>query len=399
MVVPPTSEIKSTMEQKKLSFKECTLACYDIKTHKTLPKAAFIVQLGEPVNISNTKSDASFEKPPETFEISVQIEVDQLEPHLRSEVSRQGSQAFNSILRAALSSSLVIQTYAIGWDPQTMYGLARVPVEHSYDILKRSGPNGIYIKEKIRDGVKAQCNFALIHSSHLKDKTFTDVLEQATSLPHYGGVHRSNTGSKSFRFQANGIEQARRKLCKDDMFTDDNISIITNQYHQVQGLPMGTSSAAVQQVVEDRIQHMEKRVMDKVNDLVDDLRSCLQSDINKINSQSSTNSSDQSKILQHVDGLLSQMRQEHDNSVKQIAVRQDASEKNVEGNIKALRDNHDSTQSQLTANTEQLNAMSTHLQELRQQQSSMEAKILQAISAQARPPRKNGRDDNGDVSL
>ena len=233
------------MEQKKLSFKECTLACYDIKTHKTLPKAAFIVQLGEPVNISNTKSDASFEKPPETFEISVQIEVDQLEPHLRSEVSRQGSQAFNSILRAALSSSLVIQTYAIGWDPQTMYGLARVPVEHAYDILKRSGPNGIYIKEKIRDGVKAQCNFALIHSSHLKDKTFTDVLEQATSLPHYGGVHRSNTGSKSFRFQANGVEQARRKLCKDDMFTDDNISIITNQYHQVQGLPMGTSSAAV----------------------------------------------------------------------------------------------------------------------------------------------------------
>ena len=163
--------------------------------------------------------------------------------------------------------------------------------------------------------------------------------------------------------------------------------------------PVQTHAPKVQQVVEDRIQHMEKRVMDKVNDLVDDLRSCLQSDINKINSQSSTNSSDQSKILQHVDGLLSQMRQEHDNSVKQIAVRQDASEKNVEGNIKALRDNHDSTQSQLTANTEQLNAMSTHLQELRQQQSSMEAKILQAISAQARPPRKNGRDDNGDVSL
>ena len=504
MITPPSNEIKRTLEQRKLSFKECTLACYDIKTHKTLPKAAIIVQLGEPVNISNSKSDASFEKPPETFEISVQIEVDQLEHHLRNEVSRQGSQAFNSILRAALPPPLVIQTYAIGWDPQTMYGLARVPLVHYHDVLKRSGPNGIYIKEKIRDGVKAQCIFALIHSSHLKCKTFNEALEQATALPHFGGVHRSNTGSKSIRFQADGIEHARRKLCKDDLFTDDNISVVTSQYHQVQGLPMGTSSAAVarglkawgwnvipikswasssstivwlvgsadqppgeymvcdgnpvtivrdiqtlpatsstkaeklrnrgidpltlndpwanvvkatftasspppappapaqahapkvQQVVEDRIQHMEKQVMDKVNGLVDDLRHSLTSDIKKINSQSSDTTTDESKILQHVDGLLSQLKQEQDISVKQIVLRQDAFEKNVEDNIKTLRDNHVSTQSQLAANCEQLNTMSTHLQELRQQQSSMEAKILQAISAQSSPPRKKGREGEGD---
>ena len=92
------------------------------------------------------------------------------------------------------------------------------PLSHAFDILKRSGPNGIYIKEKVRDERDANCVSALIHSSHTQEKNYEAALEKAKQLPHFCGVHRSNTGSKSFRFQPEGIENARRTLCKADVY-------------------------------------------------------------------------------------------------------------------------------------------------------------------------------------
>ncbi|CAE7851898.1 SPBC776.05, partial [Symbiodinium necroappetens] len=65
--------------------------------------------------------------------------------------------------------------------------------------------------EKWRTGAPT-LPLALIHQSHLREKDLDKAVKAATGLAGFCGIHRSSTGSKSLRLNADGIANARTTL-------------------------------------------------------------------------------------------------------------------------------------------------------------------------------------------
>lgn len=181
---------------------------------------------------------------PELVEVALDIELPQLASDIQFEFNRDLKASFRKAARLAVGGEHLQQVYSITSSNNTVSGLIKFPKQFLQETLKRSGANGVYMKEKYRPGKDISLAVAMIHSSHLKED-YTKAFTRATSNAHFLGVHRSATGSKSLRFQPDNIAAARKEFAKDDLYEDFNIDMVPKTFYQVQGFPSGLSAHTV----------------------------------------------------------------------------------------------------------------------------------------------------------
>jgi hypothetical protein len=245
MITPQSARIRESLQSNKARFAERLVAFHDPRTGQTTPKQVFLVQLGSSVHFAESTPDAQFDSPPDLAEVAVEIEIDKVDNTMQQQIDKNPRWAFKQIMIAALSEGVVMQVYSVSMRADVLQGIIKVPASQLANVLSRSGPDGIFLKEKFRQDKAIALPLALIHHSHLMQKDFDQATLTARALPHFCGIHRSSTGSKSLRFRAEGIAKARSTLCTPGLFTDENIHVVANKYFQVQGLPSGTSASAV----------------------------------------------------------------------------------------------------------------------------------------------------------
>ena len=245
MLVPGSDFLRNKFADLSISFRERQLALFDELTGITSPRHIFLVQLGTTVNFQVTTPDVDLQAPPELVELSVDLELDQVDTAVQHQLSTNVKSAFRSIVCAALGEKCVQLMYSISQRNNVISALIKAPRCHLEQLLLRSGPNGLYVKEKVRPQRTTVCPTALIHETHLREPNLGKFLDVAAKLPSFAGVHRSSTGSKSFRFYPAGIKRARLDLCKSDLFSDINCELVPSKFYQVQGIPIGVPPAAI----------------------------------------------------------------------------------------------------------------------------------------------------------
>ena len=247
MLAPQTPKISATLQARQLKYSERMIALYDSNTGISTPKPCFLIQLGSSgftVAFAETKPDVTFAAPDPVVEVTVDVEIGQVDALMQQEIDKNPRFAFKQIVQAAFSEHVVREAYAVHSRLSTLHGLVKVPAAQLANVLKRSGPDGIFTKEKWRTGAPS-LPLALIHHSHLREKDWDKAIRVASRLAGFSGIHRSSTGSKSLRFSADGIANARTTLCLPDLYTSDNVAVVAKAFYQVQGLPSGMTATAV----------------------------------------------------------------------------------------------------------------------------------------------------------
>lgn len=176
-------------------------------------------------------------------ELAVDIDFSKVDARLQFEFAIDVKASFKRYIDAALGAKHAQQMYSVNKTDQIVSGLIKVPSVHLEQVLSRSGPDGLYIKEKVRPSRPILFPFALIHHSQLKDD-FNRVLEHACKRDDFCGLHRSSAGSLSLRFKPDAIAKARKNFCIDGLFTEFNETMVPTKFFQVQGFPTGTSAAS-----------------------------------------------------------------------------------------------------------------------------------------------------------
>ena len=171
------------------------------------------------------------------------IDISKVESKLQFEFAKDVKASFKQYIDAGLGAKHVQQLYSVNKTGQIVSGLIKVPSVHLEQVLSRSGPDGLYIKEKVRRSHPIMFPFALIHHSQLKEG-IDDILEHIGKRDDFCGVHRSSAGSLSLRVKPESIAKARKDLCIDSLFTEFNETIVPSKFFQVQGFPTGTTAIA-----------------------------------------------------------------------------------------------------------------------------------------------------------
>ncbi|CAE7301937.1 SPBC776.05 [Symbiodinium necroappetens] len=244
MLVPQTPKVRSILQSRGVAFAERLVALHDPNSDITTPKPVFLITLGGSVVFAEATPDAQFEVPVPTVEVAIDIEIDCIDPCMQREVDKNARYAFKQIVHAAFSEQIVSECYSVFVRASVLQGIIKIPVSQLINVLRRSGPDGIFAKEKWR-AQPVQLPLALIHQSQLREKNWDTAVKAASELSGFAGIHRSATGSKSLRFDDKGIAKAREVLCVSGLYSDDNISVVATHFFQVQGIPSGTTAAAL----------------------------------------------------------------------------------------------------------------------------------------------------------
>eukprot|EP00439_Symbiodinium_sp_Y106_P031323 s91_g3.t1 len=244
MLVPQTPKVRSILQTCNVAFVERLVALHDPNSDITTPKPTFLITLGGSVAFAETTPDAKFEAPTPTVEVAIDIEISHIDPCMQQEVDKNTRYAFKQIVHAAFSEQIALECYSVFVRFAVLQGIIKIPAPQLANVLRRSGPDGIFAKEKWR-AQPVRLPLALIHQSHLREKNWDCAVKAASELPGFLGIHRSTTGSKSLRFDDKGIAKARELLCVSGLYTEDNISVVATHFFQVQGIPSGTTAAAL----------------------------------------------------------------------------------------------------------------------------------------------------------
>lgn len=250
MIVPSSSAFRTKLQQANFTTVERQIALYDPQTEITIPRMVFLVSIGANVKIRDTQPDVNFQPPPQLAELAVDIDLLKIDSKLQFEFAKDLKSSFKQCVSTAIGPKNLQQMYSVTMTDQLVSGLVKVPKVHLEQILTRSGPDGLYFKEKIRPGHTSLFPVALIHNSQLKDD-IKKVLEYICKDDNFCGVHRSTSGSLSLRFRPDGISKARKDLCQDGLFTEFNQSIVATKFFQVQGFPTGTTGIAVAEALHE----------------------------------------------------------------------------------------------------------------------------------------------------
>ena len=184
MLAPQTPKISATLQARQLKYSERMVALYDSNTGISTPKPCFLIQLGSAgftVAFAETKPDVTFATPDPVVEVAVDVEIGQVDVLMQQEIDKNPRFAFKQIVQAAFSEHVVRETYAVHTRSSTLHGLIKVPAAQLANVLKRSGPDGIFAKEKWRTGAPS-LPLALIHQSHLRAKDWDKAVKAATGL-------------------------------------------------------------------------------------------------------------------------------------------------------------------------------------------------------------------------
>ena len=244
MLVPQTPKVRSILQTCNVAFVERLVALHDPNSDITTPKPTFLITLGGSVAFAETTPDAKFEAPTPTVEVAIDIEISHIDPCMQQEVDKNTRYAFKQIVHAAFSEQIALECYSVFVRFAVLQGIIKIPAPQLANVLRRSGPDGIFAKEKWR-AQPVRLPLALIHQSHLREKNWDCAVKAASELPGFLGIHRSTTGSKSLRFDDKGIAKARELLCVSGLYTEDNISVVATHFFQVQGIPSGTTAAVL----------------------------------------------------------------------------------------------------------------------------------------------------------
>ena len=229
MIVPSSSAFRTKLQQANFTTVERQIALYDPQTEITIPRMVFLVSIGANVRIRDTQPDVNFQPPPQLAELAVDIDLLKIDSKLQFEFAKDLKSSFKQCVSTAIGPKNLQQMYSVTKTDQLVSGLVKVPKVHLEQILTRSGPDGLYFKEKIRPGHTSLFPVALIHNSQLKDD-IKKVLEYICKDDNFCGVHRSTSGSLSLRFRPDGISKARKDLCQDGLFTEFNQSIVATKF-------------------------------------------------------------------------------------------------------------------------------------------------------------------------
>ena len=250
MIVPSSAIFRTKLQEAKFSIVERQIALFDPAIEMTTPRMVFLVSIGANVKIRDSQPDVSFQPPPQLAELAVDIDLQKIESKLQFEFAKDFKASFKQCVGAAIGSKNLQQVYSITKRDQVVSGLIKIQKVHLEQILTRSGPDGLYFKEKVRAGHQVVFPVALIHNSQLKDD-IDKVLEHICKDDSFCGVHRSTSGSLSLHFRPDGIAKARKDLCQEGFFTEFNKSIVATKFFQVQGFPTGTSGVAAAEALHE----------------------------------------------------------------------------------------------------------------------------------------------------
>ena len=184
MLAPQTPKISATLQARQLKYSERMVALYNSNTGISTPKPCFLIQLGSAgftVAFAETKPDVTFATPDPVVEVAVDVEIGQVDVLMQQEIDKNPRFAFKQIVQAAFSEHVVRETYAVHTRSSTLHGLIKVPAAQLANVLKRSGPDGIFAKEKWRTGAPS-LPLALIHQSHLRAKDWDKAVKATTGL-------------------------------------------------------------------------------------------------------------------------------------------------------------------------------------------------------------------------
>ena len=174
MLVPQTPKVRSMLQSRGVAFAERLVALHDPNSDITTPKPVFLITLGGSVVFAEATPDAQFEAPVPTVEIAIDIEIHCIDPCMQLEVDKNARHAFKQIVHAAFSEQIVSECYSVFVRASVLQGIIKIPVSQLMNVLRRSGPDGIFAKEKWR-AQPVQFPLALIHQSQLREKSWDNA--------------------------------------------------------------------------------------------------------------------------------------------------------------------------------------------------------------------------------
>ncbi|CAE7832127.1 unnamed protein product [Symbiodinium sp. CCMP2592] len=305
---------------------------------------------------------------PQTPKISVAVDVEigQVDALMQQEIDKNPRLAFKQIVQAAISEHVVRETYAVHSRLSTLHGLVKVPAAQLANVLKRSGPDGIFTKE---NGTTATAV-----ATGLRDWGWVTIPVKSWPLAASNCVWLVGTADTTVTIVKDGARppsaptvgsvEAEDPLQVNDpwaRFKRDQVASVSPSFQPPTPKTPPPAPPKVQAVVESHIVDAETR------------------------------------LTAHVDGLMQTLRQEVSQQIN--AMRAECSNTTVSERIQSIRQAFDQecekSRAAQTVVEQQLKETAAYVkklasgfveqvQELKQQQKGMEERLIEATSASAK---------------